>query len=260
MMRALILMIQFMTRYPIPVAVDFTAARFVQGMQWMPLVGLLVALPAALCFAAADSLFGRDLAALMAVIVLILVTGGLHLDGIADTADGLFSYRSRERMLEIMRDSTLGTNGVIAVVISILFKFVLLRTMPDAGGVLAVLIMPILGRMALTWHAAAASYAREEPGIGDFVNQTGLVQAIASTLFSLCIVLCLLFLWDLPLSIMLPVAALLHAPVIGLAVLFAAYLTRRLGGITGDTIGATVELAEMLSLLLLFLLYTYLLP
>ena len=260
MMQSLILMIQFMTRYPIPVAVDFTAARFVQGMKWMPLVGLLVALPAALCFAGADSLFGRDVAALVAVIVLICVTGGLHLDGIADTADGLFSYRTRERMLEIMRDSTLGTNGVIAVVLTILCKYVLLRTMPAAGGMLAVLTVPILGRMASTWHAAVARYAREERGIGDFVNQTGLVQAISATLLSLVAVTCLLLLWDIQPALIFPVAVLLHLPAIGLAVLFAAYLTRRLGGITGDTIGATIELAELLSLFTFFLLYTYLLP
>ena len=258
-MRALILMIQFMTRYPIPVQVEFTAERFVDGMRWMPLVGLLVALPAAGAFLLADAWLGRDLAAMAAVVVLILVTGGLHLDGIADTADGLFSYRPRERMLAIMRDSTLGTNGVTAVVLAILVRYLLLANLPGRAAVLAVLIAPVLGRMALTWHAASARYAREEQGIGDFVNQTGMRQAAAATLASLVIVGLSLVLAGLsPGSAALVVVAL-HAPAIALAVLFAAYCTRRLGGITGDTIGASIELTETFSCLVFLLVWKFLL-
>jgi adenosylcobinamide-GDP ribazoletransferase len=258
-MKALILMIQFMTRYPIPVAVDFTAERFVQGMKWMPLVGLLAALPAAAGFVLADGLLGREVAAIVAVILLIAVTGGLHLDGIADTADGLFSYRSRERMLEIMRDSTLGTNGVIAVVLAILLKYILLHAAPADGGVVAVLIVPVLGRTALTWHSAVARYAREERGIGDYVNQTGLAQAAAATLLSLVLVTSILLLWGVPPSLIPLVVLILHLPPIGLAVVFAAYLTWRLGGITGDTIGASIELAEILSFFVFLLVWKFLL-
>ncbi|WP_319586953.1 adenosylcobinamide-GDP ribazoletransferase [uncultured Desulfobulbus sp.] len=258
-MRALILMIQFMTRYPIPVQVEFTAERFVQGMKWMPLVGLLAALPAAAGYLLVDALLGRELAAMVAVIGLITVTGGLHLDGIADTADGLFSYRSRERMLEIMRDSTLGTNGVIALVLTILLKYILLQTIPGTGGVPAVLITPVLGRVALTWHSAAARYAREERGIGDYVNQTGLAQAAAATLMSLFLVTSILFLWGVHPSLVPLVVLILHLPPILLAVLFAAYLKRRLGGITGDTIGASIELAEILSFLVFLLVWKFLL-
>lgn len=258
-MKALILMIQFMTRYPIPVAVDFTAERFVQGMKWMPLVGLLAALPAAAGFVLADWLLGREVAAIVAVIGLITVTGGLHLDGIADTADGLFCYRSRERMLEIMRDSTLGTNGVIAVVLTILLKYIFLQTLPANSGVLAVLIAPVLGRTALTWHSAVARYAREERGIGDYVNQTGLAQAAAATLLSLFLVTGILVLGGVQPSLIPLVALVLHLPPIGLAVLFAAYLQWRLGGITGDTIGASIELAEILSFLVFLLVWKFLL-
>ena len=258
-MKALILMIQFMTRYPIPVAVDFTAERFVQGMKWMPLVGLLAALPAAAGFLLVDGLLGREVAAIVAVILLITVTGGLHLDGIADTADGLFSYRSRERMLEIMRDSTLGTNGVIAVVLAIVLKYILLHTIPADGGVPAVLVVPVLGRVALVWHSAVARYAREERGIGDYVNQTGLGQAVAATLLSLVLVTGILLLWGVPPALVPLVTLILHLPPIGLAVLFAAYLTWRLGGITGDTIGASIELAEILTFLVFLLVWKFLL-
>jgi len=256
-MRALILMIQFMTRYPIPISVDFTAEHFVRGMKWMPLVGLLVAVPAAGGMMLADDLLGRDLAALLAVLLLIGITGGLHLGGLADTADGLFSYRSRERMLAIMRDSALGVNGVIAIVLAILVKYTLLRSIAPAGVVPAVLIAPVLGRMALVWHSASARYARDERGIGDFVNQTGLAQAGLATLASLVLVGGILLLWGVRLSAVPWLLLVFHLPPIVLAAGFAAHASRRLGGITGDTIGACIELSELLSFLVALLIWKY---
>ena len=252
-MKTLILMIQFMTRYPIPVAVEFTAARFVAGMKWMPLVGLLIALPAAGAMVLVSRFFGQEVGAIAAVLVLIAITGGLHLDGIADTADGLFSCRSPERMLEIMRDSTLGTHGVTAVVLTVLIKYILLKNLPAATVGLAVVCMPVIGRMALTWHSAVSRYARSGPGIGDYVNQTGLGQAAAATLVSMTIVAALFYCWGYTPNTVALGTMLLHLPVILLAVLFAFHLRKRIGGITGDTIGATVELAEIVSLFLFLL-------
>lgn len=258
-MKALVLMIQFMTRYPIPVEIEFTAEHFVRGMKWMPLVGLLAALPGALAFALADVWLDREVAALFAVIMLITVTGGLHLDGIADTADGLFSYRTRERMLEIMRDSTLGANGVIALVLTILLKFILLAHIPGSGALLAVLVTPVLGRTALTWHSACSCYAREVRGIGDYVNQTGLPQALAATAVALGLLALLLVLFGGRAALVPAVVAMLLLPPVALAVLFALYLKRRLGGITGDTIGASIELAEILGFFIILLVWKFVL-
>ena len=123
----------------------------------------------------------------------------------------------------------------------------------------AVLITPVLGRVALTWHSAVARYAREERGIGDYVNQTGLAQAAAATLMSLFLVTSILFLWGVQPSLVPLVVLILHLPPILLAVLFAAYLKHRLGGITGDTIGASIELAEILSFLVFLLVWKFLL-
>jgi adenosylcobinamide-GDP ribazoletransferase len=258
-MQSLILMLQFMTRYPIPIQIEFTAAHFVRGMKWMPLVGLLAALPGTLAFALADTWLGREIASLFAVIMLITVTGGLHLDGIADTADGLFSYRTRERMLEIMRDSTLGANGVIALVLTILLKLTLLSQIPGQGALFAVLATPVLGRTALTWHSASSCYAREVRGIGDYVNQTGLTQALAATTVSLSLVVLLLALFGVRIALIPAVTMLLILPSIALAVLFAVYLKQRLGGITGDTIGASIELSEILSFFVILLVWKFVL-
>lgn len=258
-MKSLILMIQFMTRYPLSLQVEFTVDHFVRGMKWMPLVGLLVAMPAAVIFALADTWLNRDIASLLAVIMYIIITGGLHLDGIADSADGLFSYRSRDRMLEIMRDSTLGTNGVIAVVLAILLQTTLLRSIPGKGALLAVCIAPVLGRTALVWHSACSCYARDTGGMGAYVNQTGLPQALAATGVALVLLMALLLFFSAPATQIPLILLVLILPAIALGSLFAIYVKKRLGGITGDTIGASIELAEIIVFFLMLLLWKFVL-
>ncbi len=257
-MPALILMIQFMTRYPVPGVIPFTAEHFVQGMRWMPLVGLLIGVPAALGLLAGSALLGNSLAAFVAVLMLIMVTGGLHLDGIGDSADGLFSCRPPEEMLAIMRDSALGANGVTAICLTILLKYLLLAPLPISFAVPALLAAPLIARMALTWHAAVAPYARAEPGLGEFVNQVGLRQALEAT--SLAGLLLLPVLCLLPLALPLVLLALFAMPLAAIlvAVLFARMLIRKIGGITGDTIGATIELCETGVLFLFYLLWRHL--
>ena len=257
-MSSLLLMIQFMTRYPIPLQIDFTVDRFVQGMKWMPIVGFLVGLPAAVILYLCFPYFGVEVSTFLALVVLITVTGGLHLDGIGDSADGLFCYRPRERVLEIMRDSTLGTNGVVAVVLTILLKFITLKNIPLAGSVTALLCAPVIGRMAITWHAAVATYARQQSGMGEFTDRVGLSQAVAATLCSLVVTSLVLFFVGMSLVSAIWFLAALHGIAIVVAVAFAYYLQYRIGGITGDTIGATIELSEMLSFLYFLLAWDFL--
>lgn len=257
-MRSLLLMIQFMTRYPVPIPIEFTAERFVQGIVWMPLVGLLVGIPAALLYSLLGPPLGEELAACFAVIYLITVTGGLHLDGIGDTSDGLFCYKPRERVLEIMRESTLGTNAVIAIVLVILLKFLLIKNIGVPGGI-ALCCAPVLGRLGSSWHAASSCYARQGSGMGAFVDQVGMTQAVYATIISVILVGAILLLSSLSPGNILIFTLVLHIPVIVVAVLFARYLKARIGGITGDTIGATIELTEIVAFLFFFLLWNRLL-
>lgn len=251
-MRSLILMIQFMTRYPVPVRVDFTSEYFVQGMQWMPVIGFLVGLPAAFAYWVLMPLIGAEPSTFLAVALLIVVTGGLHLDGIADSADGLFSYRPKEKILLIMRDPTIGTNGVIAIVLTILAKFIFLKQLPALEGACLLCCAPVLGRLACVWHSAVSGYARESSGMGAFVDRVGLAEALRATLSSLLLVTVLLFLTSLTLGKLVLFVLILHGTAIAVAILFACYLKGVIGGITGDTIGATIELSEIASFFLFF--------
>ncbi|PIE59938.1 MAG: adenosylcobinamide-GDP ribazoletransferase [Desulfobulbus propionicus] len=257
-MRNLLLMVQFMTRYPVPLTIDFTSDRFVAGMKWMPLVGLFIGLPAGLGYLLLEPLVGGELAACFAMIFLITVTGGLHLDGVADTADGLFSYKPRERVLAIMRESTLGTNAVIAIVLDILLKFLLIKNIPGTSGAAALCCMPVIGRMAIPWHAAFSRYARKGSGMGFFVGQLRPAQAGSTTLVSCGLVVLILSFFGSPSKEILLFLLLLHGIACITALLFARYLKIRIGGITGDTIGATIELVEIITLFLFYISWKYL--
>lgn len=235
---------------------ELTASRLVRGMKWMPVVGLFIGLPASLLAVSLSPLVGYEVAVLIGLIFQIGVTGGLHLDGLADSADGLFSYRPRERVLEIMRDSTLGTNGVVALCLTILSKYVLLQSMPQTCGFIVLVAVPILGRTAAVWHAASAGYAREGEGMGRFVNQTTLRQGWAALLCSFVLLGVVFAVAGLSLWSLLLLLFCLHALCVCIAVFLARYMIGRIGGITGDTIGATIELTEVFSLFFFLLIWS----
>ena len=113
-LKQLLLMLQFFSRLPLPWQLTVTEEDFHQGILFLPLVGLLLGAVNALAYWLGAMLGGRELAALAAIVSNLWLTGAFHLDGLADTCDGIYSSRKRERMLEIMKDSRVGTNGACA--------------------------------------------------------------------------------------------------------------------------------------------------
>jgi adenosylcobinamide-GDP ribazoletransferase len=188
-------------------------------------------------------------AAVCAVLVHIIVTGALHLDGLADTVDGFFSYRSRERILEIMKDSRIGTNGAISLITIILMKYSILVSLSGEIAILSLLAAPAAARMTIAWCAGVSSYARNEKGMGMImVERTGWREIVITTVIT-SVVIFALFRFSL---IILPAAVMLTAA--GFALLFSFYSFKKIGGITGDVMGAVIELTEVL-VLILFLLF-----
>lgn len=128
-------MLSFITRLPVPrrwsQGLDFE--HYSRGIITFPLIGLLLGAISGLVFMVLQAWCGAPLAALFSVLVLALMTGGFHLDGLADTCDGVFSARSRDRMLEIMRDSRLGTHGGLALIFVVLAKILVLSELALRG-------------------------------------------------------------------------------------------------------------------------------
>lgn len=238
-MRALLAAIGFLTRLPVPAKVfDGAAARSAQ-LAWYPVVGALIG---ALLwgFGWLMSAAPPMLAAALLLFVWVVLTGGLHLDGLADSADAwVGGLGDRDRTLAIMKDPRSGPMGVAAVVMLLLLKFAALASLPHPG--VALWLAPLLGRAALTAAFLSTPYVRSG-GMGSALLDASRVACVAGLAFT--VVLALFGGWP-------GVRALLAATMV--FALWRLACMQRLGGMTGDTCGALTELVEATVLVVLAL-------
>lgn len=242
-MKRLLAAIRFLTILPLPGTWGTAEADLAHSTPFFPVVGLLLGSLAAL-LAWAAFLAAPPMVASVAVIVLLLAfSGGLHLDGLSDTADGLLSSRPRARILEIMKDSHIGSMGAMVIVCVLLTKFASLASLRQEYFWRAAFLMPLAGRCTLVVHMALLPYVR--PGGLGSVFRTKRPRLAAIEAVVILLVACWAVLgiggWI--------VAAICIAMAIGLA----AYYRYRLGGATGDTLGAACEIVEIVPALTLAL-------
>jgi adenosylcobinamide-GDP ribazoletransferase len=214
--------------------------RVAEAQAWFPLVGLLIG-AALLAF---DRLASRALPEpavdVLLVVLLATITGALHLDGLADAADGLLGGHDRARRLEIMRDVHAGTYAIVAIAAVLAMKWAGFAALPRNVRFEALLLTPCLARFAMLLTSAAFPYARAE-GIGaDFHKLAWPAATIAGTVTALAASVALLG----------PGGLILLAFVAACAALAGFIASRAVGGMTGDLYGATIEITEALMLLL----------
>lgn len=231
--------ITFLTRLPIPGPRPLSMSHVARSQPWFGAVGLLIGL----ALLAVDRLAMRALPPVsvdvLVVVALVAITGALHLDGLADTADGVFGGDDPQRRLAIMRDPHVGVYGIVAVVSVLALKWAGLAALPAEARVEAVVLVPCLARFAMVLAIGAVPYARED-GLGKQFRDEG---------------------WSAGVLVSGATAAVAAIALLGAGGLFAlAFVaavalsvglgcTRSLGGMTGDTYGATVEMCEAFSLL-----------
>jgi len=241
MIRMFFAQVMFLTKIPVSSKIKFDEDDFVKGVIFAPVVGIVIGLlPAGVFFIFSDAGL-VPLAAASAITIQIILTGGLHLDGLADTADGFLSYRSRERILEIMKDSRIGTNGALALAVVIILKYSILLSLSLEYAVLSLIAAPVAARMTIAWSAGLSQYARSENGMGKaIVERTGIKEIVITSLISV-ILISAVFKFRL---VILPVLIAIVAA--GFAFLFSRYSLKKIGGMTGDVIGAVIELTELI--------------
>ena len=190
--------------------------------------------------------------AVLLLAVGFLLTRGLHLDGLADTADGLIGVTDRAKSLKAMADSAIGVMGAAVVIFVLLLKFSLLRETGEAAQILilvAVFFMPRAGRWAIVIAGAFYKPALDR-GLGDmFLRSLGWPHLLKASFFAI-LLLTVIFIFLPPLII--PVLTGVAAALLG-GFILAAYTNRRLGGLTGDILGAASELGELIFLLVFYL-------
>ncbi len=242
-MKQLLAAMQFMTRLPVPASwtADLPVDSYARGVFWLPVVGLMVGVLCALVFALGQHWFGVPMAALLTVMANGLVTGAFHLDGLADTCDGIFSARQRERMLEIMRDSRIGTNGALALIFAVALRMaaIMALSLHNLGALPFIVSAPVVSRALISLLMYRQRYAREA-GMGNvFIGKISGWGLVLTLLVGVLLTLLIAGLTG--------VAAALVAG--ALAFGYRAKINRTLGGQTGDTLGCGVELFEWLFLL-----------
>jgi len=230
---------QFLTRIPINKTLDVTEEDFGQGLAFAPLVGLIIGLLLYVVYWVGNLLLPLPIVAIIIVVTYIIISGGIHLDGLGDTFDGIFSGRSKGRVMEIMKDSTSGTFGVLALISVIIIDASCVYFLLLNGNVEMIILFPIIGRMTCLIGSGLFKYARED-GLGkSFVNHCGVREIIIGFVFTL-----ISFYIIGGIKYMLLVIAMSI-----IAYLINLYFSKKIDGITGDIIGASCELNQMTFLL-----------
>jgi len=238
MFRRFIIALQFLTILPVSVKSAPEKKDFGASILYFPLAGLLIGV-----FLALVALFLSFLSPIVRSTLLILastaITGGIHLDGFADTCDGFYAGAGKEKILEIMRDSRIGTIAVIWVAILLLLKFSILAALPDGLLIKALVLSALFSRWAQGFACAGGVYARREGKAKYFIEYCSAADVLIGGVFSLCLFILL-------------------AGVTGVVIFFSAagavslllfYINKKIGGTTGDTIGAVSEIAEVIILI-----------
>ncbi|UFS72354.1 adenosylcobinamide-GDP ribazoletransferase [Geomonas sp. RF6] len=243
-MRFFVIAFQFLTIVPLPFAVRCDDDDLGRSMAVFPLVGLVIGA----LLVCADYLMGallpRSVGDLILVALCTVVTGGLHLDGLADVCDGLAARGSRERFLEVMKDPRVGAVGGAALVLALLLKYQALLALPLPCKRQVLLFFPLVARFSQVLMTVGAQRARRD-GLGSlFIGGAGWGQLAVAGVSTLGIGL---FLFGL--NGIYCVAALA-----ALTWSMKSWAHRRLGGITGDVIGCNSELNEIGCLLVMLML------
>lgn len=218
------------------------AREFSRSLPWFPLVGLLLGV--LLCAPAwlGSALGWERLGAALALVAGLVLTRGMHADGLADVADGFWGGRDPESALRIMKDPAVGSFGALALIALLLLKLVVLDRLVSAGAWLPIVSGVLLARLLQVLLAASLPYARQGGGTaGSFVAGAGMRHAALALLASLLLLLPLYLLLQERLALL--AAAFLGALASGMAVGLLA--RRKIGGVTGDVLGAASEMAEL---------------
>ena len=214
-------------------------------MAFFPLVGLIIGLilVAGHCFFLL--LISESLSLWLTIGLLALLTRGLHLDGFADTMDGLGSGGPREKILEVMRDSRIGAFGVNGLILLIGAKYFALDQIPRASIPYAFILMAVMGRNAMVLVCYRSPYARSEGGLAKpFTENLGVREIILSLATALGIALVVMGIHGVAVFVGIGLFSLVYR----------YFFMMELGGVTGDILGGANELAELLCLLLIAIL------
>lgn len=239
--------LQFLTIIPVPWRCEAREDELGRSAGYFPLVGLIIGL----ILAGLVWLFGLILPTAVAnallLVATVVISGAMHLDGLADTCDGIAGHRTVEERWQVMRDSRAGAFGIVGVVLVLLVKYVSFNNIPETSLMMTLILMSVLGRWTMTYAIFVYPYARPS-GLGKAFKQgTTWPRFTMATLIAVAVVAILTQLVGLAIIFVIWV----------ITTIMAAYFKSKFSGLTGDNYGAINEISEVSVLILIALLANF---
>lgn len=234
MFKGFLILLSFFTRIPIGEFVEYDEEKFVKGLKIYCLVGLAIGAFLSLAYFIGDFLQIFYIKGLIITIFYIIITGGIHLDGVADTSDGLFSGRTGDKVFEIMSDSRIGAFGVISLILVIISQVMLFSHMDFY----TLILVPIVGRTSVIIACEDTNYAKKTAGMGTlFVESIGVNELVFNIMITS--VICG-FAPNYIMQIMSTIITFICVIIIG------KWIKRKISGMTGDTCGFIAEISQII--------------
>lgn len=236
-----ILALQFLTVFSVKKYLQFNKGELKGATAFFPLAGAVQGLILVAANYALSRFIPASICAALIVLILALTNGALHLDGFADTVDGLAGGNAPDERLKIMRDCYVGAVGVVFLVLILLLKYLAIKELPDGIRYNAIFLFPVAGRWAVVPMACWAVPARKEDGLGSAFTGTSYQALFIATAITTALAFFLLGAYSL----------IILAALAVVTYLFTAFFKKRLGGVTGDVFGFQSECAEVIFLLMM---------
>jgi adenosylcobinamide-GDP ribazoletransferase len=235
--RSFLAAIAFLTRLPVGRLAAFDAGDVARSAGWFPVIGLLLGVTYAGVATLGRGRLPMGIVAVLLVIFDALATGALHFDGLADTADGFGGGKSRDDILRIMREHAIGSYGGVTLASLVALKATAYAALlKQSNWIPALLLTPVLGRWSILLLTAALPYARPLASAIDGMGKRSLIWGTGVVLLTM-------------IAASSVRAWIAMAVVVAVSAAFGFYCRRRIGGITGDTLGANLQLCESAALL-----------
>lgn len=235
-LRLVLTAIQYFTRLPVPRWTGYSERRLNDAVRYFPLVGILVGLVAGLVFVLALTVFPQPVAVLLAMVAGILLTGCFHEDGLADACDGLGGGWDKRQALAIMKDSRIGSYGVLGLAFALALKFAALSALPAARFLAVAVAAHAFSRFMAVSVMATQRYVRDD----DSARARPVAQSISSAGLACAALFALA-----PLAWLGSAGIAGAAGALALRLAAARYLYHRIGGYTGDCLGAVQQITEI---------------
>lgn len=235
-------LISFFTRIPVGRKIEYKEENFLKALGLYSLLGAVIGFFLAIVYLIFNNTYINLLRGLMLTLCYIIITGGIHLDGTADTSDGIFSGRTGERIFEIMSDSHIGTFGVLSLIMVVLSQFVLFSYID----IYSCFMTPVVGRACVIAACRNKKYAKKEKGMG-----TLFIESIDSGILLTNMLILFFFAFLMPYRLTIAVSCF---AALMLSYFISCGIENKIGGMTGDTCGFIAEVSQIIFMILMLFL------